>query len=114
VIVGLADDSDLSASELCPQLQKMCESEVWTYNEPSEYGELLRWEDLLANLDSGLLYGLIKLSGFWQVGSGLLMLHRRASRAEPLPEHDYHSASNYDHVIREHAQWLKDELAALK
>jgi hypothetical protein len=44
VIVGLADDSDLSASELCPQLQKMCESEVWTYNEPSEYGELLRWK----------------------------------------------------------------------
>jgi hypothetical protein len=33
--------------------------------------------------------------------------------AMTLPEHQYHSASNYDHVVHEHEQWLKDELAAL-
>lgn len=115
VIVGLADDSDLSASELCPQLQKMCESKSLDIQRAKRIWRAVALEDVLTNLDSDPLYGLIKLSGFWAswewpADAPPSML----SGAKPLPEHDYHSASNYDHVIREHAQWLKDELAALK
>lgn len=115
VIVSLADDSDLPASELCPQLQKMCESKNSDMQRAKRIWRAVALEEVLTNLDSNPLYGLIKLSGFWSswewpADAPPSML----PGAKPLPEHDYHSASNYDHVVREHEQWLKDELAALK
>ena len=115
VIVSLAGDSDLPASELCPHLKKMCEFKNSDMQRAKRIWRAAALEDVLANLDSDPLYGLIKLSGFWSswdwpADAPPSML----PGAKTLPEHDYHSASNYDHVIRENEQWLKDELAVLK
>lgn len=115
VIVGLADDSDLPAYELCPQLEKICEYLNVDMQRAKRIWRAVALEEVLTNLDSDPLYGLIKLSGFWSswdwpFDAPTSMLPGTTT----LPEHDYHSASNYDHVIREHEQWLKDELAALK
>lgn len=114
VISSLAVDSDLPASELCPLLQKMCESQNADMQRAKRIWRAVGLEEVLANLDSDPLYGLIKLSEFWSswgwpADAPLSML----PGAKTLPEHDYHSVTNYDHVIREHGQWLKDELAAL-
>jgi hypothetical protein len=113
VIVGLADGSDLSASEPCPRLQKMCESKGLKIQRAKRIWRAVALEDVLTNLDSDPLYGLIKLSGFWASWGWPDAPPSMLPGAMPLPEHDYHSASSYGHVIREHAQWLKDELAAL-
>ena len=71
-------------------------------------------EELLANLSSDPLDGLIKLSEFWSgwerpADAPLLMI----LGAMTLPQNQYHSASNYDHVAHVHEQWLKNELVAL-
>jgi hypothetical protein len=58
---------------------------------------------------------LIKLSEFWSSWDWPADAPpSMRPGAKALPEHDYHSASNYDHVIRENEQWLNDELAVLK
>ena len=114
VIVSLAGDSDLPTSELNPQLQKMCAYKNSDIQRAKRIWRAMALEEVLANLDSDPLYGLINLSVFWSswdwpVDAPPSML----SGAKTLPEHDYHSASNYDHVIREHEEWLKDEIAVL-
>ncbi|SHN27074.1 hypothetical protein SAMN05216593_12067 [Pseudomonas asturiensis] len=114
VIVSLANDRDLPVSELCPQLQKMSEFQNADMQRARRIWRAVALEELLTNLDSDPLYGLIKLSEFWSswewpADAPLSMI----PGAVTLPQHQYHSASNYDHVIHEHEQWLKDELAAL-
>jgi len=114
VIVSLANDSDLPLSELCSQLKKMSEFQNVDMRRAKRIWRAVALEELLANLDSDPLYGLIKLSEFWSgwdwpADAPLSMI----PGAKTLPQHQYHSASNYDHVVREHEQWLKDELAAL-
>lgn len=115
VISGLAVDSDLPASELCPQLQKMCESKNVDMQRAKRIWRAAALEEVLTDVDSDPLYGLIKLSEFWSSwgwpADAPPSMH---PSAKTLPEHDYHSASNYGHVIREHEQWLKVELAVLK
>lgn len=114
VIISLANDSDLPLSELCPQLKKMSEFQNADMQRAKRIWRAVALEELLANLDSDPLYGLIKLSEFWSgwdwpTDAPLSMI----TGAMTLPQHQYHSASNYDHVVHEHEQWLKDELAAL-
>jgi hypothetical protein len=115
VIVSLAGDSDLPASELGPQLQKMSDLKHADMQRARRIWRVAALEEALANLDSDPLYGLIKLSGFWSnwdwpADAPPSML----PGAKALSEHDYHSQSNYDHVIREHEQWLKNEIAVFK
>lgn len=115
VIVSLADDSDLPASEICPLLQKICESKNLDMQRAKRIWRTFALDEILMDLDSDPLYGLIKLSEFWSDwGWPADAPPSMLPNAKSLPEHDYHSALNYDHVVREHAQWLKDELAALK
>lgn len=114
VIVSLANDSDLPVSELCPLLQKMSEFKNADMQRARKIWRAVALEELLANLDPDPLYGLIKLSEFWSswewpADAPLSM----TSGTMTLPEHQYHSASNYEHVVYEHEQWLKDELAVL-
>jgi len=114
VIVGLANDSDLPLSELCPQLQKMSDFQNAEMQRAKRIWRAVALEELLATLDSDPLYGLIKLSEFWSswdwaVDAPLSMI----PGAMTLPQHPYHSESNYEHVVHEHEQWLKDELVAL-
>lgn len=114
VIVSLANDSDLPVSELCPLLQKMSEFKNADMQRARKIWRAVALEELLTNLDPDPLYGLIKLSEFWSswewpADAPLSM----TPGAMTLPEHQYHSASNYDHVVHEHEQWLKDELAVL-
>ncbi|MCO8161686.1 DUF2247 family protein [Pseudomonas sp. 21LCFQ010] len=114
VIVSLANVSDLSLSELCPQLQKICDFQNVDMQRASRIWRAAALEKLLANLDTEPLYGLINLSEFWSIwewpaDAPLSMIPGTMT----LPQHKYHSDSNYEHVIHEHAQWLKEELAAL-
>ncbi|MEE4748182.1 DUF2247 family protein [Pseudomonas alliivorans] len=114
VIVSLANDSDLPLSELCPQLKKMSDFQNAEVQRAKRIWRAVALEELLATLDSDPLYGLIKLSEFWSiwdwpVDAPLSMI----PGAMTLPQHQYHSESNYDHVVHEHEQWLKDELVAL-
>ncbi|AZF03128.1 DUF2247 family protein [Pseudomonas sp. R5-89-07] len=114
VIVSLANDSDLPLSELCRQLKKMSDSQNAEMQRAKRIWRAVALEELLATLDSDPLYGLIKLSEFWSawdwpVDAPSSMI----PGATNLPQHQYHSASNYDHVVHEHEQWLKDELVAL-
>ncbi|MGE1152430.1 DUF2247 family protein [Pseudomonas kitaguniensis] len=114
VIVSLANDSDLPLSELCPQLKKMSDFQNAEVQRAKRIWRAFALEELLANLDSDPLYGLIKLSEFWSgwdwpADAPLSMI----PGAMTLPQNQYHSASNYDHVVHEHEQWLKDELVAL-
>ncbi|WP_440534081.1 DUF2247 family protein [Variovorax sp. YR566] len=115
LISSLAVDSDLPASELSSQLQKICESKNLDMQRAKRIWRAIALEEVLANLDSDPLYGLIKLSEFWSswdwpadAPSSML------AGAKTLPEQDYHSASNFDHIVREHEKWLIDEMAALK
>jgi hypothetical protein len=114
VIVSLANDSDLPLSELCPQLQKMSEFQNADMQRAMRIWRAVALEELLTSLDPDPLYGLIKLSEFWSswgwpADAPLSMI----PGAVTLPQHQYHSASNYNHVVHEHEQWLKNELAAL-
>lgn len=114
VIVSLANDSDLPLSELCPQLKKMSDFQNAEMQRAKRIWRAVALEELLATLDSDPLYGLIKLSEFWSgwdwpVDAPLSMI----PGAMTLPQHQYHSESNYEHVVHEHEQWLKDELVAL-
>jgi hypothetical protein len=114
VIVSLANDSDLPLSELCPQLKKMSDFQNAEMQRAKRIWRAVALEELLATLDSDPLYGLIKLSEFWSswdwpVDAPLSMI----PGAMTLPQHQYHSESNYKHVVHEHEQWLKDELVAL-
>ncbi|MCE1190635.1 MAG: DUF2247 family protein [Acidovorax sp.] len=114
-IVSLADDSDLPASELCPQLQKMCDSKNLDMQRARRIWRAVALEEVLANLDSDTISGMMELAGFWSnwgwpADAPASML----SGANALPTQDYHSASNYDRVIHENEQWLKVELAALR
>lgn len=114
VISSLAVDSDLPASELCTQVQKVCESQKADMQRAKRTWRAAALEEVLANLDSDPLYGLIKLSEFWSSwGWPADAPSSMLPSAKVLPEHEYHSASNYDHVVREHEQWLKEEFAAL-
>lgn len=115
VIVSLANDSDLPISELCSQLQKMSKLQNADMQRARRIWRAVALEELLTNLDSDPLYGLIKLTEFWSswewpADAPLSM----TLDAMTLPEDQYHSVSNYDHVVHEHEQWLKDELAALR
>lgn len=115
VIVSLADDSDLPASELCTQLQKMCESKNLDMQRARRIWRAVALEEVLTNLDSDPLYGLIKLSEFWSSwGWPADAPPSMLPGANTLPTQDYHSASNYGRVIHENEQWLKVELAALR
>lgn len=115
VIVSLGGDSDLPASELCPQLQKMCESKNLDMQRARRIWRAVALEEVLTTLDSDPLYGLIKLSEFWSSwGWPADAPPSMLSGANTLPTQDYHSASNYGRVIHENEQWLEDELAALK
>jgi len=115
VISSLAVDSDLPASELCPQLQKICGSQNADMQRAKRIWRAVALEEVLMDLDSDPLYGLIKLTEFWSSwGWPTDAPPSMLPGVKTLPEQDYHSASNYDHVIREHEQWLKDELAVLK
>jgi hypothetical protein len=114
VISILAVDSDLPASELWPLLQKMCESKNADMLRAKRIWRAIELEEVLTNLDSDPVYGLIKLSEFWSSwGWPTDAPPSMLLDAKTLPDHDYHSRANYDHVIREHGQWFKDELAAL-
>lgn len=114
VVVSLATDSDLPVSELCPQLQKMSEFQNSDMQRARRIWRAVALEELLSNLDLDPLYGLIKLSEFWSSWEW-------PADAPPsmipsvitLPEHQYHSESNYEQVVHEHEQWLKDEMVAL-
>lgn len=115
VIVSLVDDSDLPASELCPQLQKMCESKNLDMQRAKRIWRAVALEEVLENLDLDPISGLMSVSEFWSswgwpVDAPPSML----PGANALPTQDYHSASNYGRVMHENEQWLKDELAALK
>ncbi|MEE1994825.1 DUF2247 family protein [Pseudomonas syringae] len=115
VIVSLANDSDLPLSELCPQLKKMSDFQNAEMQRAKRIWRAVALEELLENLDSDPLYGLIKLSDFWSswdwpVDAPLSMI----PGAMTLPQHQYHSESNYDHVVHEHEKWVKDELVALR
>ncbi len=115
VISSLATDSDLPASELRPQLEKMCESQNSDIQRANRIWRAVALEEVLKNSDSDPLYGLIKLSEFWSSwGWPADAPPSMLPGTNALSQQDYHSASNYDDVIREHDQWLKDELAALK
>ena len=115
VIVNLANDSDLPASELCPQLQKMCEAKNADMQRAQRIWRAVSLEEMLTNPESDPISGLMELSKFWSSwGWPSDAPPSMVPGAKTLPEHDYHSASNYDCVVREHHQWLKDELAALK
>lgn len=115
VIVSLAEDSNLPMYDLCPQLQKMCASQSLDMQRAKRIWRAVALEEILMDLDLDPLYGLIKLSEFWSNwGWPADALPSMFSGAKTLPEHDYHSALNYDHVVREHQQWLKNELVALK
>jgi len=65
VIVSLANDSDLPVSELCSQLQKMSEFQNADMQRARKIWRAVALEELLTNLDSDPLYGLIQLSEFW-------------------------------------------------
>ena len=115
VIVSLAGDSDLLASELCPQLQKMYESQSLDMQRARRIWRAVALEEVLTTLDSDPLYGLIKLSEFWSSwGWPADAPPSMLPGANTLPTQDYHSASNYGRIIHENEQWLEDELAALK
>jgi hypothetical protein len=100
VIVSLANDSDLPVSELCPLLQKMSEFQNADMQRARRIWRAVALEELLTNLDPEPLYGLITLSEFWSswewpADAPLSM----TPGAMTLPEHQYHSVSNYVHVV---------------
>ncbi|MFJ4391792.1 DUF2247 family protein [Pseudomonas soli] len=113
-IVGLACDSELPESELCAQLEKICTLRKSDMLRSRKVWRAVALEELLLNIDSDPVYGLIKLSKFWScwewpADAPLSM----ASGVEALPENAYHSSSNYKYVVDEHEWWVKDQLSNL-
>lgn len=101
----------LSYARCC---KKMSEFQNADMQRAREIWRAVARDELLTNLDPDPLYGLIKLSEFWAswewpADAPLSM----TPSAMALPEYQYHFASNYDHVVHEHKQWLKDKLAVL-
>ncbi|MEW5547106.1 DUF2247 family protein [Pseudomonas soli] len=115
LIVSLACDSELPASELCAQLEKICTLRKSDMLRSRKVWRAVALEELLLNIDSDPVYGLIKLSEFWSswewpADAPLSMV----SGMEALPEDAYHSSSNYEYVVDEHERWVKDQLSNLK
>ncbi len=109
-IVIELEDNDLSSFDLCSKLQKICELRNLDTSLAKRVWRLVALEEILENLEPDPLYGLIDLSSFWAAwewpsDAPKSMLNSSAQ--------DY-SFENYERIVNEHNQWLKNELTYLK
>lgn len=110
----LALDADLPASELRPLLATLCEMDGSNHSIALRIWRAASLEDVLQNVESDPVYGLLRLTAFWSDwGWPSDAPASMRTGATPLPEHRYHSSENLEEVVSEHRHWLKEELARL-
>jgi hypothetical protein len=109
-IVIELEDKELSSFDLCSKLQKICELRYLDTNLAKRIWRLVALEEMLENLESDPLQGLINLSYFWAAWEWPSDAPQAMFN---LSAHDY-SIENYERIIDEHHQWLKSELVYLK
>jgi len=115
IVSNLAIDSSLPRYELALELEEICMSKNLDIQRGKRIWRAAALEEILANPDVEPLYGLIRLSEFWSdwgwpIDAPQSMRHNAAF----MPEYKYHSIENYENIVREHEQWLEDELTILK
>lgn len=115
LIANLSDSRNLSTSEIISQLEQICNVQSLNMERAMRIWRAVAVEEVIEDLDSSPVYGLIKISEFWSSWGwpsdvpSSINIH-----LNNLPEHDYHSDVNYKKVIREHVDWIKIEVTALK
>jgi len=110
----LALDANLPGSELRALLDALCELDGSNHERARRAWRAASLENILKNVESDPVYGLLRLSTFWSdwgwPSDAPISMRLGAT---PLPEHDYHSGGNFAQVISEHKIWLDAELAKL-
>ncbi len=82
--------------------------------------EVRKWrvvllEDLLGNIPSGPLYGLIALTEFWQnFGFPPDSPHEVQGKGNTVSPADYYQESNYQKLVSRHKAWIEQEKAGLR
>jgi hypothetical protein len=82
--------------------------------------ELRKWqvvllEDLLGNIPSDPLYGLIALTEFWQnFGFPPDSPHEVQGKGNTVTPDDYYQESNYQRLVSRHKAWIEQEKTGLR
>ncbi len=114
LIVEMATDGGETSNELREKLEEICQAKNIDLGKSRRKWRFISIRNILSDLDTDPVYGLIKLSEFWTAwGWPSDSPASMRSDAEVSPQ-DYHSQSNFDYVIQNHREWLAEELGALQ
>ncbi|WUR11332.1 DUF2247 family protein [[Empedobacter] haloabium] len=113
VVVTLAEGTIHNKSELSAALSGLCDAENINREHSRRVWRCWLLETHLQSLDSDPVYGLLDLTEFWSQW-GWPDDAPTSMKSDTVPsQSEYHSDSNYRHVIDEHVFWIEQEKAYL-
>lgn len=113
VVVMLAEGAMHNKSELSAALSELCDAEKISREHSRRVWRCWLLETLLKSLDSDPVYGLLDLTEFWSQWEWPDDAPTSMKSDTVLSQSEYHSDSNYGHVIAEHMRWIEQEKAYL-
>lgn len=113
LVVQLATDGGETSNELREKLEEICQAQEIDLDKSKRKWRFVLLRDLLSDLDTDPVYGLIKLSEFWMAWGWPSDCPTSMQSDIKMSLKEYHSQENYEYVIENHRKWLCAELDAL-
>ncbi len=109
------DRADATREDVAELLRRLALLSAWESSRELRKWRIVLLEDLLQQLPSHPVYGLVALSEFWQAfGFPRDGPHEIQGRGNSASPEEYYTADNFRRLIARHKAWLECEKALLK